>query len=317
MDITPEIRQRIEALAEKFNVMGQDMVSYLDGLLHADYLTYWDYIHLDTLLSLQTPRTPFPDEYIFITYHQITELYFKLCLQAAAQLRTRTDPDLAFFKRQLERINRYFDNLIHSFDVMIEGMDRQEFLQYRMSLLPASGFQSVQYRMIEIVSTDFINLVHADARDQHHWNSEIKALYEDVYWRHGGLELATGQKTLTLRQFELKYSERLLRLGERMRTANIWQLYRRLPVAEQADPELVRLLKTHDFNICVRWRLAHYRSAARYLDRKPKVIEATGGTNWQQYLPPRFQRISLYPDLWSEAEKANWGVRVKEFLLEG
>ena len=315
MDITPEIRQRITALAEKYNVMGQDMVSYLDGLLHADYLTYWDYIHLDTLLSLQTPRTPFPDEYIFITYHQITELYFKLCLQAAAQLRNRTDPDLAFFKRQLTRINRYFDNLIHSFDIMVEGMDRQEFLQYRMSLLPASGFQSVQYRMIEIVSTDFINLVHNEARERHHWNTDIDELYDDVYWRKGGLELATGQKTLTLRQFELKYREQLLRLGERMRTANIWQLYRRLPADDQQDEALINLLKTHDFNVCVRWRLAHYRSAARYLDRHPKAIEATGGTNWQQYLPPRFQRISLYPDLWNEEEKANWGVRVKDFLV--
>jgi tryptophan 2,3-dioxygenase len=51
----------------------------LDGLLYADFLTYWDYIHLDTLLSLQSPKTPFPDEEIFIIYHQITELYFKLC----------------------------------------------------------------------------------------------------------------------------------------------------------------------------------------------------------------------------------------------
>jgi tryptophan 2,3-dioxygenase len=65
-------------LQEKYNAMGQDMTSYLDGLLHADFLTYWDYIHLDTLLSLQSPKTPFPDEEIFIMYHQITELYFKL-----------------------------------------------------------------------------------------------------------------------------------------------------------------------------------------------------------------------------------------------
>ena len=41
--------------------MGQDLPSYLDGLLYSDYLTYWDYIHLDTLLSLQNPRTGFPE----------------------------------------------------------------------------------------------------------------------------------------------------------------------------------------------------------------------------------------------------------------
>ena len=315
MEMTPEIHQRITALAEKYNVMGQDMLSYLDGLLHADYLTYWDYIHLDTLLSLQTPRTPFPDEYIFITYHQITELYFKLCLQAFEQLRQPPVPELTLFKRQVGRVNRYFDNLIHSFDVMIEGMDRQEFLQYRMSLLPASGFQSVQYRMIEIVSTDFIRLLHPDHRAAYNADSGIAEMYEHLYWRRGNLELATGQATLTLRQFELKYNERLVRLGEHMRYRNLWQLYRRLPAADQQDEELIRLLKTHDFNVCVKWRLAHYRSAARYLDRQPKVIEATGGTNWQQYLPPRFQRISFYPDLWTEEERADWGMRVKAFLV--
>jgi len=52
----------------------------LDGLLMANYLPYWDYTHVDTLLTLQNPKTDFPDEVIFIIYHQVTELYFKLCL---------------------------------------------------------------------------------------------------------------------------------------------------------------------------------------------------------------------------------------------
>jgi len=65
MHFSPEIEERLARLQEKYEAMGQDMVSYLDGLLHADFLTYWDYIHLDTLLSLQNPKTPFPDEEIF------------------------------------------------------------------------------------------------------------------------------------------------------------------------------------------------------------------------------------------------------------
>ncbi|MEY4604801.1 MAG: hypothetical protein RIT43_2093, partial [Bacteroidota bacterium] len=60
MEITPEIIQRLEALNEKYAALGQDMVSYLDGLLYADTVKYWDYIELDTLLSLQKPRTKFP-----------------------------------------------------------------------------------------------------------------------------------------------------------------------------------------------------------------------------------------------------------------
>ena len=74
MEITPEIKDKLEQLHIKYESMGQDMNSYLDGLLYADVTTYWDYIQTDTLLSLQKPKTRFPDEEIFIMYHQITEL---------------------------------------------------------------------------------------------------------------------------------------------------------------------------------------------------------------------------------------------------
>src|SRR5687768_9803043 len=92
MEISKEIEQRIRELNEKYNAMGQDMVSYLDGLLYADFLTYWDYIHVDTLLSLQNPKTSFPDEEIFIMYHQITELYFKLTLHELKQITGEATP---------------------------------------------------------------------------------------------------------------------------------------------------------------------------------------------------------------------------------
>jgi len=43
------------------------------------------------------------------------------------------------------------------------------------------------------------------------------------------------------------------------------------------------------------------------LQKSPEDIKATGGTNWQKYLPPRFQRIMFFPELWNDEEKANWG----------
>ncbi|GAK98980.1 tryptophan 2,3-dioxygenase [Nonlabens ulvanivorans] len=58
-EISPEIAQRIQLLEEKFKNSGQDMLSYLDGLLYDQYITYWDYIRLDTLLSLQVPSIIF------------------------------------------------------------------------------------------------------------------------------------------------------------------------------------------------------------------------------------------------------------------
>src|SRR5271167_4151315 len=108
MHFPPEIEERLARLQEKYEAMGQDMVSYLDGLLHADFLTYWDYIHLDTLLSLQSPKTPFPDEEIFIMYHQITELYFKLSLHECKQISEHTSLTVAFFTERVRRVNAYF-----------------------------------------------------------------------------------------------------------------------------------------------------------------------------------------------------------------
>jgi tryptophan 2,3-dioxygenase len=210
---SPDILSRIEALQKKYDVMGQDLLSYLDGLLYADYLTYWDYIHVDTLLSLQNPKTSFPDEKIFIIYHQITELYFKLCLSEIEQISERAEVDGKFLLRRMERINNYFENLVRSFDIMVDGMEPEQFLKFRMSLLPASGFQSAQYRMIEICSTDFIRLVSKDVREQMGGKS-LREMFEHIYWKAGATELKSGKKTLTLKQFEGKYSEQLIALAE-------------------------------------------------------------------------------------------------------
>ncbi len=309
MDLTHDMLTRLEKLEKKFEVMGQDMQSYLDGLLHADYLTYWDYIHLDTLLSLQTPKTNIPDERIFILYHQITELYFRLILDAYERIADEENLTLELFKRQIGRINKYFTTLDSSFAIMVTGLDKDEFLKFRMSLLPASGFQSAQYRKIEVVSTDFCNLVHHTKRKEFNVDSDISSMYDNLYWKQGATELATGKKTLTLRQFEKKYSKVFVDLGESTRKKNIWQLYKSLPKADQKDKELINLMREHDLNANVRWPLAHYRSAVKHLDRKPAQISATGGTNWQKYLPPKNQRIVFYPELWTEEELEAWGTQ--------
>jgi tryptophan 2,3-dioxygenase len=303
----PEIAQRLEELEKKYNAMGQDLVSYLDGLLYADFLTYWDYIHVDTLLSLQNPKTSFPDEKIFIIYHQITELYFKLCLNEFDQLAARQNINAAFFNEHVRRINSYFENLVRSFEIMVAGMEHDQFLKFRMSLLPASGFQSAQYRMIEICATDFIRLVAREQREHFNDGSPVKEMFEFIYWKAGATELASGQKTLTLKQFEEKYSEDLILLAEKNKTENLWQLFKKLPPADQQNEKVINGLKMLDINVNVNWPLSHYKSAVRYLQKDPEDIKATGGTNWQKYLPPRFQKRIFYPSLWTEEEIENWG----------
>lgn len=310
MELKPEIIERIQKLDEKYEAMGQSLVSYLDGLLHADYLTYWDYIHLDTLLSLQTPKTSIPDEQIFIMYHQVTELYFKLSLHEFRQLSVNGVTTAAGLLKSITRVNRYFNALIDSFDIMVDGMDPQQFHKFRMSLLPASGFQSGQYRMIEIFCTDFINLVQAEHREKFSGfitDTTLEQAYNYIYWKTGATELASGKKTLTLKQFELKYSKQLIDLAKQCKTDNLWVRYKTLPSADQQNQKLIEALKMLDLNINVNWPLSHYKSAVKYLQGDPEDIAATGGTNWQKYLPPRFQKRIFYPQLWSAEELENWG----------
>jgi len=70
---------------------------------------------------------------------------------------------------------------------------------------------------------------------------------------------------------------------------------------------LREVLRRLDTLINVEWRLVHFKSATRYLHKNPVDIAATGGTNWQKYLPPGFQRDYFFPELWSEEEKNTWG----------
>ena len=316
MSITPEIESRLALLQEKYEAMGQDMISYLDGLLHADFLTYWDYIHLDTLLSLQSPKTPFPDEEIFIMYHQITELYFKLVLHECKQIAEKQPLVADFFATRIKRINRYFDALIQSFEIMVDGMEKEQFLHFRMSLLPASGFQSGQYRMIEIYSTDFINLVAKDKREELR-SAPIEDQFEYLYWKFGATELSTGKKTLTLKQFEKKYSKTFIELGKATTHHNFNTLLQQLQYNQQSTTELENELRQLDVNVNVNWPLSHYKSAVRYLNREPEEIKATGGTNWQKYLPPRFQKRIFYPSLWTEEQLDNWGKAWVDDVLGG
>ncbi|GAB4333029.1 MAG: tryptophan 2,3-dioxygenase family protein [Flammeovirgaceae bacterium] len=302
--------KQLEQLQEKYDAMGQDLSSYLEGLLYSNSLNYWDYIHLDTLLSLQNTRTDFPDERIFIVYHQITELYFSLIQDEIKQIAHAKDLKAQEFLMRIKRCNRYLKHLISSFDIMSDGMDREQFMKFRMALLPASGFQSVQYREIEIRSTDLWNLVANEYRHRVDQEAGMLKMYEHLYWRQGANELATGKKTLTLRKFEEKYRDKLIELSEKMVGQNLWSIYKKLEKG-MLENELVQAMKEYDVNTNIGWSMAHMRAAARYLQNDVAVISATGGTNWQSYLPPKFQRIIFFPDLWTEEEKAQWGRNFK------
>ncbi len=322
MELKPEIVERVKQLEEKYSQMGQSLEGYLDGLLLSNYLTYWDYVQLDTLLTLQNPKTDFPDEEIFIMYHQITELYFKLSLHEMNQI-GNNGPNIQpnghnlgwkdslsgdFFAERITRINRYFESLTKSFEIMVDGMEKEQFLRYRMALLPASGFQSAQYRKIEICATDFLNLVDKDVRPTFEGkNASIEDMFQHIYWNKGATELSSGKKTLTLNQFEKKYAKEFIALANEYQTKNMWAKFKSLPEKDKQNQKLINALKVLDINVNINWPLMHYKSAVRYLQQNTEDIAATGGTNWQKYLPPRFQKRIFYPEIWTDEEKEEWG----------
>ncbi|MBM3919391.1 MAG: tryptophan 2,3-dioxygenase [Sphingomonadales bacterium] len=323
MEINELLIERLRQLDEKYASAGQNLDSYLEGLLYAEYLPYWDYIHLDVLLSLQKPRTSFPDEQIFIMYHQITELYFRLVLHEMDQISEAAAPDCRWVIARVERMNRYFEALRHSFTIMVDGMEPEQFLKFRMALLPASGFQSAQYRRIELSATDLLYLVDRRVRGDFKGDESVDRLFEHIYWKQGATELKSGKATLTLSQFEARYRDELLSLAQKKQNNNLYAVYRRLLATDGASggasmaasgggddfSTLRDALRRFDRHVNVWWPLVHYRSAVRYLQGDPDTIAATGGTNWQQYLPPRLQLRIFFPELWSEEEKADWGRR--------
>jgi len=313
---SPEVLEQLKRLEKKYEALGQDLAAYLEGLYYADFTNYWDYIQLDTLLSLQNPRTTIADERIFIIYHQITELYFKLCLNEFECIGNTQNITLATLLMRLKRINRYFENLIDSFDVMVDGMDPKQFLQFRMSLMPASGFQSVQFRMIEICATDLNNLTDRDKRQALGLNASHDELMGCIYWKAGATESESGAKTLTLMQFEQKYTNCLLQHARAYQHKNVWAVVQRLPEADQNNPRLIRQLKELDSNINVNWPLMHFKSAVRYLQSGDDEKAATGGTNWRKYLPPKFQKRIFFPQIWSDQEIEDWGKGWVEKVLE-
>ncbi len=176
-----------------------------------------------------------------------------------------------------------------------------------MALLPASGFQSVQYRMIEVYATPLENLVDHAQRNRFSSDHTTEELYEHIYWKKGATDNVTGEKTLTLKQFEYRYTPRLIRIAKQVKENTIYHKFLRLPEEKRNNDELIKALKTLDINANVNWPLMHMSSAHRYLGKGENQIDATGGTNWKDFLPPSFQKIVFFPELYTKQELNNWG----------
>ncbi len=303
-DIKVDLLRRLE---EKFVAINQNTDTHLEGLVWAKPITYWDYIQTESLLGLQTQRTTLPDEMVFIMYHQINELLFKMILWEMEQVTSSDEVTVQFFTEKLSRISRYFDMLSSSFKIMQDGMDTEQYLKFRNTLTPASGFQSAQYRLIEFGSTDLINLIDFRFRAGIDRNTPFEHAYDHLYWQAAGKDHKTGKKNTLITLFEEKYKSMFIRKMEEYNTTNLYAKFKTLPENDRANPELVQAMRHYDHTVNITWVMAHYYAAEKYLQPKGVVVEATGGSDWRKYMLPKYQRRIFFPELWSKEELENWG----------
>ena len=305
--ITENTKNILQDLDSKFGSINQKTDTHLEGLLWSKPITYWDYIQTDVLLNLQTQRTTLPDEMVFIMYHQVNELLFKMILWEINQICHSEKPDTAFFTERLMRVSRYFDMLTTSFDIMGDGMEVAQYMKFRNTLTPASGFQSAQYRIIEFASTDLINLIDYRFRATIDRNTPYEHAFEHLYWQAAGKDHTTGQKSFLILEFERKYKAEFLRHMEGYNTTNLWRKFKQLPEIDQNNPELVHAMRHLDHTVNIKWVMGHLNAARKYIDSGQGNGEATGGSDWKKYMHPKFQRRIFFPELWNVEELKNWG----------
>jgi tryptophan 2,3-dioxygenase len=244
---------------------------------------------------------------VFIMYHQVNELLFKMILWEMNQISYCENIKTDFFAERLTRISRYFDMLTTSFDIMGDGMEVEQYMKFRNTLTPASGFQSAQYRLIEFASTDLINLIDYRFRATIDRNTPYEHAFEHLYWQAAGKDHQTGEKSFLILEFERKYKATFLSHMQEYNTINLWQKFKQLPENDQKNPALVNAMRHYDHTVNITWVMGHLNAARKYIDSGKGSGEATGGSDWKKYMHPKYQRRIFFPELWSADELANWG----------
>ncbi|MEU4549509.1 tryptophan 2,3-dioxygenase [Nonomuraea dietziae] len=240
-------------------------------------LSYGGYLRLPELLAQQEPESSAPDELLFITVHQVYELWFKLLLHELESAREAMSAGELWKARHLfKRVHAVERVLVEQVDVL-ETMTPQDFLEFRAKLAPASGFQSVQFRELEFLSgakdPRYLQRVRNAGEDE--LARLRRRLEEPTLW--DAYLTALSQRGLPISDEEIMAS--LLAVArDRGAHDDLWQL------AED--------LLTHD-ETCAMWRMRHVQMVERQIGTK----SGTGGSTGAPYLRER-TRLHYFPLLW-------------------
>ncbi|MGQ0632046.1 MAG: tryptophan 2,3-dioxygenase family protein [Sporichthyaceae bacterium] len=259
-------------------------------------LTYGSYLRLPELLDQQHLRSdpPAHDELLFISIHQVYELWFQQILHELEAVRTAMFTGrLGTARRLLARVHTIERVLIDQVEVL-ESMTPQDFLTFRSRLAPASGFQSVQFREIEFLSgakdpafLDRFTSLTADEESRLRRRLTEPSLWDAFCAVLAAAGLATGPATLregTPRAYAPLTPE-TVQMSSLLQIARDRDTY-------GAEWELAEAMLTHDANAWL-WRSRHVVMVERQIGTR----SGTGGSSGGPYLRGRLP-LRYYPLLW-------------------
>ncbi|MCD4533914.1 tryptophan 2,3-dioxygenase family protein [Nocardioides sp. cx-169] len=243
-------------------------------------LTYGSYLRLSQLLDSQHLESdpPAHDELLFITIHQVYELWFKQLLHEVTAARdAMTSGDLWWAQHLLQRVHVIERVLVQQVDVL-ETMTPQDFLQFRQQLAPASGFQSVQFRELEFVSgaKDAAYVERFRGLTDEERQRLGRRLAEPTLW-DAFLDVLRAQGLPAASEAEVSASMRTV-AHDRSRYAAVWALG--------------EALLQHD-ELAASWRARHVVMVERMIGSK----SGTGGSSGSTYLRSRLP-LQYFPLLW-------------------
>ena len=206
-------------------------------------LTYGSYLHLEQLLGARVPASvpPAHDESLFITVHQVYELWFAQLLHDLTEVRhAMFEGRLWWARHLLHRVDLVERVLITQIEVL-ETMTPQDFLEFRERLAPASGFQSAQYRELEFLSgakdpgflQRFRGLTDAE-RARLARRLEEPSLWDAYLHVLGEAGLATGTED-DVRTSLLTIARDRARYGDDWELARIWSALGTVPAENAAS----------------------------------------------------------------------------------
>ena len=111
---------------------------------------------------------------------------------------------------------------------------------------------------------------------------------------------------MLLSNFDKRYLEEFITFMKDYNTTNLWTKFKQLPIEDQQNNELVKAMRHYDYTVNIKWVMAHLNAAKKYIGDG----DATGGSEWQKYMHPKYQRRIFFPELWSKEELENWGNEV-------